>query len=89
VHGEVRKEEVAVKYVRALKKRHGDRNLAVGRHRLQKKRTQGDGGSQKKLAATCRVMTRRAIPAWRQGQGQDNAARGAPKGQTFGKKRRA
>jgi hypothetical protein len=54
------KEEAAVKPVRALKKRHGDRNLAVRRRRTPKKRTQGNGGSRKKLAAACRGMNRRA-----------------------------
>jgi hypothetical protein len=38
----------------APKKRYRDRHLAIGRHRQPKKQTQGDGGSQKKLAAACR-----------------------------------
>jgi hypothetical protein len=36
---EVPKEEAAVKTVRALKKRYGDRHLAVGCHRLLQKWT--------------------------------------------------
>jgi hypothetical protein len=72
---EVPKEETAMKTFGALKKRHGDRHLAVGRHRKPKKQTHGDGGSRKKLDA-CRGMIRRAIPArhkghCRQGQGKD------------------
>jgi hypothetical protein len=81
-----------MKTVRALKKQYGDRHLAVGRRRQLKKRTQGDGGSRKKLAAACRGMTCRAIPALRkgrhQGPGRDNVARGAPKGQTLYRRRR-
>jgi hypothetical protein len=51
VHEEVPKEEAAVKTLRALKKRHGDRHLEVGHRGKQKERTQGDGGSRKTLAA--------------------------------------
>jgi hypothetical protein len=63
--------------------RHEDRHLAV-------RRAQGNGGSQKKLAAVCRGMTRRAIPAWRKGYcrlGQDkyNAVLRTQKGRTFRK----
>jgi hypothetical protein len=39
-HEEVPKEQDAVKPVRALKKLHGDRHLAVGRRRKPKKRSQ-------------------------------------------------
>jgi hypothetical protein len=39
VHKEVLKEEAVLKTIRALKKRHGDRHLAVRRHGLPKKRT--------------------------------------------------
>jgi hypothetical protein len=46
-----------------------DRLLAVGRRWQPKKRTQGDGGSRKKLAAAPRRMTRSAVPAWRKGRG--------------------
>jgi hypothetical protein len=39
------------------------------RRRLQpKKRIQGDGGSQQKLAAARRRMTRRAVSTWRKGR---------------------
>jgi hypothetical protein len=40
---------------------------------MPKERTQGEGGSRKKLATACRGMTSLAIPAWRKGhchQGQ-------------------
>jgi hypothetical protein len=63
VHEETPKEVAALKTVRALKKWHRDRHLAI-RHRGQpKKRIQGNGGSWKKLAVACRGMARRAIPA--------------------------
>jgi hypothetical protein len=54
VHQEVPKEEVAMDTFGALKKRHGDRHLAVGRRR----RTQGNGGSREKLAVACRGVIR-------------------------------
>jgi hypothetical protein len=47
VHEEVPKEEAAAKLVRALKKRHGDRHLAVWHCQKPKKRTQGDGVSRR------------------------------------------
>jgi hypothetical protein len=87
-HEEVPKEDAAMKTFGALKKRHGDRHL-VGRRRGQpKKRTQGDGGSRKQLAAACRGMARRAIPATRkghghQGPGKDNVVQG-PRKETSG-----
>jgi hypothetical protein len=70
-HQDVPKEEAA------LKKRYGGQHLAVGRRDKPKKRTLGDGGSRKFIAA-CRGMTRCAIPARRkghccQGQGKDKA----------------
>jgi hypothetical protein len=60
VHDEVPKEEATVKTVRALKKRHGVQHLAVGRLRKPKERTQGKGGSQRKLATARRGMTHHA-----------------------------
>jgi hypothetical protein len=66
-HGEVPKEEAAVKTFRALKKRHGDQNVALGRCQKPKKQTQGNGGSQKKLVAACRGMTCHAGVAWHKG----------------------
>jgi hypothetical protein len=59
VHPEVPDEEAEVE------NRYGDRHLAVGRRQQPKKRTQGDGGSRKKLAAVRRLMTRRAVSARR------------------------
>jgi hypothetical protein len=54
VHEEVPKEGAAIKTVRALKKRYGNRQLTVMRHGQPKKRTESDGGSRKKLTAGCR-----------------------------------
>jgi hypothetical protein len=67
VHEDVPKEEASVENFGALKERHGDQYLAVGCHPQLKKRTQGNGGSRKKLAAACKGMTRPAIPARRKG----------------------
>jgi hypothetical protein len=67
VHEEVPKEDAPVKTTRALKKRNGDRHLDVMHRRQLQKRTQGDGGSWKKLAAACRWMTPCAIPAHHKG----------------------
>jgi hypothetical protein len=93
-HEEVPKVEAAVETIRALKKQHGDQHLAVRHCGQPKKWRQSSGASWKKLAAACRGMTRRAILAQckghgHQGQGQNNVARRAPKGWTFGKKHRA
>jgi hypothetical protein len=57
VHVEVPKKEAAVKSFGALKKRHGDRHLAVGRREKPRDRTQGKGGSRKKLAVARKGMT--------------------------------
>jgi hypothetical protein len=66
-HQEVRKEEAAVRTVGALEDRYGDRYLVVVCRRQLKKRTQGDGGSQKNLAAARILLTSLAIPARRKG----------------------
>jgi fumarate hydratase class II len=89
-HEEIHKDEVAMKTFGALKKRHGDRHLAVGRHGKPKERTQGDSGSMKKFATACRGMICHAGVAQhkghgRQGQGKDSVAQGTHKGRTFGK----
>jgi hypothetical protein len=81
-------EEAAVKPVRAQKKRCGDWQLAVRRHGQLKKWNQGNGGSWKKLTASCRGMIRRAIPAWNKGHGQDIVAREAPKSCMLKRKQR-
>jgi hypothetical protein len=60
VHEEVPKEEATVKPVRAVKKRHRVWHLAAGCHGKPKEQTQGNGGSQKKLATIHRGMTRHA-----------------------------
>jgi hypothetical protein len=52
----------------ALQERYGDRHLAAGRRRPLKKRTQGDGGSRRKLAAARKGMTRPAGVARRRGR---------------------
>jgi hypothetical protein len=50
-HQEVPNKEVAVEAIGALEDRYGDQRLAVRCHGQLKKRTQGNGGSQQKLAA--------------------------------------
>jgi hypothetical protein len=95
------KEEVEVETIGALEHRYGDWHLAIGRRRQPKRRTQGDCGSRKKLAATRIQMTHCAIPAWHKGHGhkgltvekrrqknhtKDNVVRGTPAGQTFEKR---
>jgi hypothetical protein len=69
VHTEVPKEEAALKTVRALKERYGVWHLTVEHRRQPKKWTQGNGGSQKKLAAACKGMTYCAGVAWHKGRG--------------------
>jgi hypothetical protein len=54
---EVPKEEAEVKSSGAVKKRHRGWHLAVGCHGKPKEPTQGNCGSQRKLAATSRKMT--------------------------------
>jgi hypothetical protein len=70
LHEEVPKEEAVVETFGALKKRHGDGYPAVGRGQKPKKRIQSNGGSRKKLAATCRMMTLSVIAARRKGHGR-------------------
>jgi hypothetical protein len=103
VHEEVAKEEAVVKTVTALKTRYRDQHLAVMHHGQPKKWTQGNGESQKKLAAAHRGMTHRAgvVRHERCGhtgptveqrqqkiQTRDSVTRGTSEGQTFGKRRR-
>jgi hypothetical protein len=59
-HREVPTEGAAVKSSGARKKRHRDRHLAAGRRGEPKELTRGDCGSQRKLAAPCRKVSRRA-----------------------------
>jgi hypothetical protein len=61
-------QEVGVKTVRALKDRYGDLHLAVGCRRQLQKRSQGDGGSRKKLDVACSGMNRHAGMPWRKGR---------------------
>jgi hypothetical protein len=67
-HREVPMEEAAVKSLGTMKERKRGRHLAAGRHRESKEMTQGDCGSQRKLAATCRKVSRYAEVAQREGQ---------------------
>jgi hypothetical protein len=88
---EVPNEEAVVETTGALKDWYGDQRQLVGHHQQPKKRTQGDGGSRKKLAAACRQMTGHAIPALlkehgRQGLGKNDVVCGTPKGWTFKKR---
>jgi hypothetical protein len=53
--------EATVETIGAVENRYGDWHLAVGCHRQPKKWTQGDCGSQKKLATTHRGMTCHAV----------------------------
>jgi hypothetical protein len=62
VHKEVPKEKATVEIFGALKEWYRDQHLAVRRCGQLKKRTQGNGGSQRKLAAACRRMAHRVIP---------------------------
>jgi hypothetical protein len=91
VREEVPKEEVPVKHVGTMRKRHGYRNLAVGRRGQPKKRDQGKGGfPEEVLAAARRKMTRSARGAWRKGRshegptGRDNVVQLTRNGRTFG-----
>jgi hypothetical protein len=56
-HQDVPKEQAPMETIRALQDRYGDLHLAVGCHRQPKKRTQGNCGSQKKLAVAYRGLT--------------------------------
>jgi hypothetical protein len=60
---EVPNEEVAVETIRALEDQYGDQHLALGHCQQLKKRTQGNGGFQQKLAAAQGQLTHHAIPA--------------------------
>ena len=62
------KEEVAMETIGALVDLYGDRHLAVGRCRPPKKRTQGDGGSRQKWAATRSSVIQPAVPVRRKGR---------------------
>jgi hypothetical protein len=88
---EAPKEDAAVETGRALNKRHKGRHLAVLRRGKAKERTQGSGGSRKKLATGSRRMTRRAGMARCKGHGRkrqnkDYIARGTQKGRTYEKR---
>lgn len=82
--------EATVETFRALRKRYGDRHLAMGHHGKLKEWIHGDCGSWKSLAAVCRGKTRLAIPARHeghgcQGEGKDKAVPRTQKGWMFGR----
>jgi hypothetical protein len=73
-------EEMKVETMGTLEDRYGDHRLALRRRGRPKKRSQGDGGSQKKLAVVRDRLTDRDIPALRKelihkGPGKDNRQR--------------
>jgi hypothetical protein len=63
-HQEIPKRETAVMLVGEPRKWHGICNLAAGHRHKRKKRTQGNSGSNRKLAAACRRVSHCAIVAW-------------------------
>jgi hypothetical protein len=64
MHREVLMKDAAVKPVKGRKKRYRGQHLAAERRREPKELTQGDCGSWRKLAATCRKVSRCAAVAW-------------------------
>jgi hypothetical protein len=64
-HQVVPRKDAVVKPVRGRKKRHRARKQAAGRRGQPKDFTRGESGSRKKLAAACRMASRRATVAWR------------------------
>jgi hypothetical protein len=62
-HQDVLKEKSTVETLGALKDQYGDWHLAAGCHQQPNKWTQGDGESQKKLAAAHRQKTCCTVPA--------------------------
>jgi hypothetical protein len=64
MHQQVPMEDAIVKPIGGRKKWHRGRHLAAGCRREPKELTRGDCGSQRKLAATCRKVSRHARVAW-------------------------
>jgi hypothetical protein len=64
-HQEIPMEDAAVIPVKGWRKRRRARKPAAGRRGEPNELTQGDCGSGKKSAATCKKMTYRATVAWR------------------------
>jgi hypothetical protein len=64
-HQEVLKEDAVMKTVEGWKQQHRGQKLAAGRRGGPKELTRGDCGSQRKLAAACRKVSRHATVAWR------------------------
>jgi hypothetical protein len=94
VHEEIHKEEAAVETSGTMKKQHRGQNLAAGRRRELRERTWGNGGSGKKLAASCKGMTRRAGVAQRKeniirkNRTRDNVEQETRRERTLGKRKR-
>jgi hypothetical protein len=63
-HQDFRSEDVVVRPVKGLKKRHRGRKLTAGRRGETKKLTRGNCGSRRKLAAACRKVSRHAAVVW-------------------------
>jgi gamma-glutamyltranspeptidase len=66
-HQEDCNEDATVKPVEGWKKQHRGRNQAAGQRGQPKELTQGDCGSQRKLAATYRKVFHHARMAWYKG----------------------
>jgi hypothetical protein len=66
-HQEACNEDAIVKPVEGWKKQHRGRNQAAGQRGELKELTQGDCGSQRELAATCRKVFHHARMAWYKG----------------------
>jgi hypothetical protein len=62
-HREVPTKETAVKFSGTMKKQHRGQHLAAGQCGEPKQLTRGDCGSWRKLAATCRKVSRHAAVA--------------------------
>jgi hypothetical protein len=64
-HQEVPSEDVIVRPVKGLKKRLCGQKSTAGRHGEPQELTQGNCGSQRKLAAACRKVSSHAAVTWR------------------------
>jgi hypothetical protein len=94
VHEEIHKKEATVEISGTMKKGHRGRNLAAGHHGEPRERTRGNGGSGKKLAASCRGITCRVGGAQHKGnvirknRTRDNVEEETQKGCTLRKRKR-
>lgn len=90
-HRKVPKENATVKSSGALKKQHRDWNLVAECRGKPKEWTQGNCGSQNKLAAGrkmahCTRVARRKVHVIRKNQTRDKARQGTSRGRTFGRR---